>query len=71
MTVSSQVSAASNEETLQYIMSDYQDLSRPMRVKRLCDNLGGQIIATKLIRLVPSNGYQINSPKGSAHLEWR
>ena len=47
-----------------------------MRVKRLRDNLGGQIIATKLIRLVPSNGYQtngyqINSPKGSAHLEWR
>jgi hypothetical protein len=42
-----------------------------MRVKRLRDNLGGQIIATKLIRLVPSSGYQINSPKGSAHLEWR
>ena len=40
-----------------------------MRIKQLRDNLGGQIIATKLIRLVPSNGYQINSPKSSAYLE--
>jgi len=39
-----------------------------MRIKRLRDNLGGQIIATKLIRHVPSKGYQINSPKGSIRI---
>ena len=44
------------------------DNSGAMRIKRLRDNLGGQIIATKLIRHVPSKGYQINSPKGSIRI---
>ena len=48
--------------------AECDDNSGAMRIKRLRDNLGGQIIATKLIRHVPSKGYQINSPKGSIHI---
>ena len=48
--------------------AECDDNSGAMRIKRLRDNLGGQIIATKLIRHVPSKGYQINSPKGSIRI---
>lgn len=48
--------------------SECDDNSGAMRIKRLRDNLGGQIIATKLIRHVPSKGYQINSPKSGIRL---
>ncbi|MAI59304.1 MAG: hypothetical protein CML56_10105 [Rhodobacteraceae bacterium] len=48
--------------------AECDDNSGAMRIKRLRDNLGGQIIATKLIRHVPSKGYQINSPKGTIRL---
>tara|TARA_B100001057_G_C22772770_1_gene920295 strand:- start:892 stop:1359 length:468 start_codon:yes stop_codon:yes gene_type:complete len=39
------------------------DNSGAMRVKRLRHNLGGQKIATKLIRYVSTKGYQIISPE--------
>ena len=39
--------------------SDCDDNAGAMRIKRLRDNLGGQIIASNLIRHVPSKGYQI------------
>ena len=48
--------------------AECDDNSGAMRIKRLRDNLGGQSIATKLIRHVPSKGYQINSPKGSIRI---
>ena len=50
------------------LVSECDDNSGAMRIKRLRDNLGGQIMAAKLIRHIPSKGYQINSPKGSIRL---
>ena len=48
--------------------SDCDDNSGAMRIKRLRDNLGGQIIASKLIKHVPTKGYQIISHKNNIKL---
>ncbi len=48
--------------------SECDDNFGAMRVKRRRDNLGGQIISAKLIRHVPSKGYQILSPKSVIRL---
>ena len=48
--------------------SDCDDNSGAMRIKRLRDNLGGQIIASKLIKHVPTKGYQIVSHKNNIKL---
>ena len=48
--------------------SDCHDNSGAMRIKRLRDNLGGQIIASKLIKHVPTKGYQIISHKNNIKL---
>ena len=48
--------------------SDCDDNSGAMRIKRLRDNLGGQIIASKLIKHVPTKGYQIISYKNNIKL---
>jgi len=47
---------------------DCDDNAGAMRIKRLRDNLGGQIIASKFIRHVPSKGYQITSSKNNIKL---
>jgi DNA-binding response OmpR family regulator len=47
---------------------DCDDKAGAMRIKRLRDNLGGQIIASKFIRHVPSKGYQITSSKNNIKL---
>lgn len=48
--------------------SDCDDNAGAMRIKRLRDNLGGQIISSNLIRHVPSKGYQIICPKNNIKL---
>jgi len=48
--------------------SDCDDNSGAMRIKRLRDNLGGQLISSKLIKHVPSKGYQIICPKSNIKL---
>ena len=49
--------------------SDCDDNAGAMRIKRLRDSLGGQIIASKFIKHVPSKGYQITSSKNDIRLE--
>lgn len=48
--------------------TDCDDNAGAMRIKRLRDNLGGQIISSNLIRHVPSKGYQIICPKNNIKL---
>lgn len=48
--------------------SDCDDNAGAMRIKRLRDNLGGQLISSKLIKHVPSKGYQIICPKNNIKL---
>lgn len=48
--------------------SDCDDNSGAMRIKRLRDNLGGQIIASKFIKHVPTKGYQIIIHKNNIKL---
>lgn len=48
--------------------SECDDNAGAMRIKRLRENLGSQIISTKLIRHIPSRGYQINSPRENIHI---
>jgi DNA-binding winged helix-turn-helix (wHTH) protein len=47
---------------------DCDDNAGAMRIKRLRDNLGGQIIASKFIKHVPSKGYQVTSSKDNIKL---
>ena len=48
--------------------TDCDDNAGAMRIKRLRDNLGGQIISSNLIRHVPSKGYQIICSKNNIKL---
>ena len=47
---------------------DCDDNAGAMRIKRLRDNLGGQIIASKFIKHVPAKGYQVTSSKDNIKL---
>lgn len=49
--------------------ADCEDAAGAMRIKRLRDNLGNQIIANHLLRHLPSKGYQLALNKNSIDIQ--
>ena len=50
-------------------VSDCEDAAGAMRIKRLRDSLGNQIIANHLLRHLPSKGYQLSLNKQSIDIQ--